>query len=254
MLWAVNDRARLFAYDQGTLGCSIVSSAMAYGTSTAAARFWEGDGFILRKQDDTATLCGIVPRESVEELREFLYYIGIRNVMSTKENLRQMGLTPLGSGLEMRLKGDIPGVPLPAGAQMRLAGQVARPDALRLVDMYALLNACSNVNFVTPAFEPFYLDMSHRLRHGAALAAGIYRYNSLCACAAAALSPKQALLFAGAASLEERGNGLFAAVLSALAEKAAPRKIILLCDPRLRAHYEEMGFTVFGSCSKAHLS
>lgn len=153
----------------------------------------------------------------------------------------------------MELCRPIPCPPLPAGFRMRLAGPVASPAAMRLADMYALLCACTRPGFSIPAFEPFYLDMSHRVRHGAVLAAGLYQNVRLYSCAAEALSPKQALLFAGAAAPEVRGRGAFAAVLAALVKQADVRRVLLLCGSQLQPHYEQMGFSACGMCQKACL-
>ncbi|WOC32135.1 MULTISPECIES: hypothetical protein [Caproicibacterium] len=234
--------AQLLPYDDDAFGCLVVSGAQAYGLKTAAVRFWAGEGFAVRLQDGTVTLCGKVLPQAAEELRAFLPCVGMHTLVCSASNARCLALQTAGTGVEMRLTGKIPAPQIP----LRFAEQVPCETALPLSGMHRLLAACETPGFVPPPFEPFYLDLSHRIRHGAALAAGAYKGETLCACAAAALSPRQLLLFSGAALPQVRGTGIFAAVLAGLVERAAQgRTVSLLCGEALCAHYEKLGFTIW---------
>ena len=230
--------SELLPYDRDAFGCSVLSTAKAYGMETAAAHFWVGSGFAVRQQDSTVTLCGMVYPEAVEELRTFLSCIGITALVCSRGNARLLALKTAETGIEMELAGEMHA----PKAELRFATAVPAEKALRLAEMHRVLAACAAPDFTPPPFEPFYLDMSHRIRHGAVAAAGAYRNGRLCACAAAALSPRRLLLFSGAALPQERGSGLFTAVLAGLSGFAEGRTVSLLCGEGLREHYESIGF------------
>ncbi len=50
-------------------------------------------------------------------------------------------------------------------------------------EIYALLEQAESETFPVPEFEPFYMDLSFRTRHGAALSVGVYQGERLAACA-----------------------------------------------------------------------
>ncbi|MCH4238892.1 MAG: hypothetical protein LKF71_01260 [Oscillospiraceae bacterium] len=231
--------ATLVPFDKDAFGCSMISTAQAYGMSTAAAQFWVGNGFAVRRQDSTVTLCGEVPQASAEELREFLSCIGMRTLVCSQQNSHILSLPTAETGAEMELAGQISAPP----EKLHFASAVPAEDDLRLREMYEVLSACAAPDFQVTPFEPFYLDMSHRIRHRAVVCAGAYRQGKLCACASAALSPARMLLFGGAALPQVRGTGAFAAVLAGLVQKAAQnRAVSLLCGEYLRQHYQTFGF------------
>lgn len=239
MIRQATSLSELEPYDRDAFGCSVISTAEAYGMDTAAAQFWLGSNFAVRRQDGTVTLCGEVQRETAEELRAFLSCIGMRTLVCNGENARLLAIETTEAAIEMELCGKIAA----PKAELRFACAVPAEDALRLPEMHHLLAACETSNFLPPPLEPFYLDMSHRIRHGAAVVAGAYVGGKLCACSAAALSPKRMLLFSGAALPQVRGTGIFAAVLAGLVEKAAQdRTVSLLCGECLRQHYETLRF------------
>lgn len=229
---------QLLPFDVDAFGCSVISTATAYGMDTEAAQFWHGSGFAVRRQDSTVTLCGTVRQEDKQELRAFLPCIGMQTLVCSRENAQTLALETAETGIEMELAGKISA----PKAELHFATTVPDEDALNLTEMHHLLVACKTPDFVPPPFEPFYLDMSHRIRHGAAIAAGAYLNGKLCACAAAALSQKRMLLFSGAALPQVRGSGAFAAVLAGLAERAGERTVSLLCGEKLQRHYEAIGF------------
>lgn len=242
MIRAASRVTELQAFDCDALGCSVISSAAAYGFRTAAVRFWCGNGFAIRLQDSTAVLCGTVDADDREELREFLSCIRADTLLCREENACRLHFSFTNSSLEMELQGDIPA----QEKDLCFASSNQTDHDLCLSDMYRLLAACALPDFSVPPFESFYLDMSHRIRHRAVLAAGAQKNHALCACAAADLSPKQALLFSGAALPAVRGSKMFSSVLSALTEKAGKQRTLLLCGKYLRKHYEQMGFSVCG--------
>ena len=66
------------------------------------------------------------------------------------------------------------------GKTASLPGEFPSPRML-----YQVLSACQSPSFPVPEFEPFYLDTSHRLRHGTAAAVVLEEAGKPAACALA---------------------------------------------------------------------
>lgn len=127
----------------------------------------------------------------------------------------------------------------------------------RLQDIYALLHQCEGEGFILPAFEGFYLELSHRIRHESALCVGIMRNGRLCACALAVFyCPHGAVIGCVATHPQYRGNGLGKQAVAALTrqlQKAQVERIFLHAAHRNTvAFYEKTGFAVCGSALELH--
>ena len=130
-------------------GCQILSSALAYGLSRPFAQFWTDGAAAYGMLDGVMRIAGAV--EDPEEARSFLGAVGAAQVVCSAENGARLGLRAAARGAV--LEKDLAGAPAPA-----------EPAPVRAV--YEGLAA----NGMAGDFEPFYLDISHRLRHGAARA------------------------------------------------------------------------------------
>ncbi len=121
--------------------------------------------------------------------------------MCSAENGAQLGLRAAARGAV--LEKDLAGAPAPRSL-----------PPVRAV--YEVLAA----NGMAGDFEPFYLDLSHRLRHGAARASVLYAGGEAVAAAAAALAGN-ALVTAVAVLPAEQGKGYGGAVLRRLRRSSA---------------------------------
>ena len=92
-------------------------------------------------------------------------------------------------------------------------------------------------NDMAGEFEPFYLDLSHRLRHGAARASVLYAGGEAVAAAVAALAGESALVTAVAVLPAWQNKGYGGAVLRAVEEQLGGRRAYLL-----RAEHENERF------------
>lgn len=115
-------------------------------------------------------------------------------------------------------------------------------------EIHALLCECETETFIPPEFEPFYMDLSHRIRHNTALAAGIRQAGTLVSCAICiAHTADRAIISAVAVKPEQRRQGLGHAVLLSLLSQLEQEKIYIF-----RAHnenenfYRSYGFTSIG--------
>lgn len=243
MFTAASSFAQLLPFDGTALGCRVLAAAEAYGMGTPFAQFWLGEGCALCRLDDGLTLCGTPSRAAVQEALAFGRWMGAASLACPG------GLPGADPVAEMEL--SVPSaLPRPGGRPFACAPARAGADPLSLRAMHALLAGCASPAFQPPPFEPFYLDMSHRTRHGAAVAGGFPGTQGLDACVAAALSPAAALLFAGAVRPACRGRSLFAHLLARVRPLLGGRRALLLCGTGLAAHYRAMGFRRTGTVSE----
>ena len=184
-------------------GCPILSAAAAYGFSRPFAQFWTDGAAAYGMLDGMMRIAGTVA--DPEEARAFLgARLGLR-------------VTGRGTVLEKALSGA--------------AASPAEPVPVRAV--YDVLAA----NDMAGEFEPFYLDLSHRLRHAAARASVLYAGGEAVAAAVAALAGENALVTAVAVMPAWQNEGYGGAVLRAVEEQLGGRRAYLL-----RAEHENERF------------
>jgi len=218
-------------------GCRIQSTATAYGLDEPFAQFWtQGETAALCKLDDVITL-DVSDSADFEELKDFIRMTGAKQLLC-------------GTGSAERL-----GLPVAFKGEIMVYHNRIKPDPQEvfewnpsLREIYALLCECATDTFVPPEFEPFYMDLSHRIRHNAAAAVGIRKAETLVSCAiCVAQTADQAIISAVATRPELQGKGLGRAALSALFSQLKQENIYIF-----RAHnenerfYRDFGFTSIG--------
>lgn len=217
-------------------GCRIRSLAAAYGVGEPFARFWVQDGgSAVAELDDAAIL---EERDSdPEELAEFLRALDVKTLSCAEPAAERLGLPVAARGEILLRRGAVPG---DAGA-----GTERDPD---LREIHALLRRAAGDGFAPPEFEPFYMDLSHRIRHGAAAAAGIRLDGELTACALCpSMTERSAVVSAVAVAPEHRREGLGRAVLAALtAALARERVYVFRTDGHNEEFYRSLGFQPCG--------
>ncbi len=182
-------------------GCKILGVVKAYGFNKGFACFWLEDkrelAFCLA--DDVMILTGRV--SDPEETRQFMRVAGGSTVSCSEDNARALGLSVTARG-EVLSKETLPGeadAPAPGEAPIR--------------EIFALLEETGMVE----DFEPFYLDLSHRLRHGASRVFTEYREGELVGCAVVSAVGERAVILSALAVREDLrrqgiGRGLVAQV------------------------------------------
>ena len=154
---------------------------------------------------------------------------GAAQVVCSAENGARLGLRAAARGAV--LEKDLAGAPAPA-----------EPAPVRAV--YEVLAA----NGMAGDFEPFYLDLSHRLRHGAARASVLYAGGEAVAAAAAALAGESALVTAVAVLPAEQGKGYGGAVLRAVeAQLGGCRAYLLRAEHENERFYALRGYMQSGA-------
>lgn len=211
----------------------IVSAVQAYGINVPFLDVWQGNGCLFSRMDGVLTIAGI-PQET-EETALFIASCGVDEVLCAEEAAQVLGLSPTEAGPVLHRKQ--PGEPVPVPADF------PSPRAL-----YQVLSDCEGEHFPVPEFEPFYLDTSHRLRHGTAAAVLAEEDGKPAACALAlAVTDTAALLTAAAVCPPFRHRGLGSQMIERLAGQLPGREIFLFRSEREnRAFYEQLGFVCCG--------
>lgn len=216
-------------------GCRIRSLASAYGVGENFARFWVQNGIAaIAKIDDAAVLEDF--GSDWDELREFLGVLDVRALTCAEAAAGRLGFPVVRRGEIMTLGTEVSGVEVP----------VENDPGLR--EIYALLCTCGGPNFPVPEFEPFYMDMSYRLRHGAGAAAGVKRDGALVSCAlCSSLTERAAVVSTVATKPEYRRSGLGRTALLALAARLHREHLyIFRADGENEEFYRGMGFRPYG--------
>lgn len=186
-------RRMLDLCEKTPFGVKISSVATAYGFDKSFACFWldtESD-VVFCLVDGVMILSGTVMER--DPIRLFLRTVGAKGVMCAVRNTEALGLEAESTGdvLKRFLKAT-DDTPLP-------------PSPVRIREIYELLAETGMVE----EFEPFYLDLSHKLRHHSALALTIPGLEGLCACAVvSSISRKGAILSALAVREDCRRKGM----------------------------------------------
>lgn len=118
-------------------------------------------------------------------------------------------------------------------------------DTARYEELYTFLSEY----FTLPSFDSWYVDVSHRVRHGSCHIASVLR-NDYVVCNAMTVAETQndALLGAVATHPQWRRQGLAAGCIGRLVEQLSAKRVhISPVDEYARKLYEKLGFSVSGS-------
>lgn len=234
MIRRIQDESRLLPWAEDPIGLRACAAAAAYGLDGHICQFWlQNEDTLLCRMDDTMMLCA---GEHVdwEEIKRFLPLTGARVLLCREEEAEHLQLPVLVSGWVM-LRENVNRDPAPFC-------QAEENPSLR--ELHALLTQCETESFRAPEFEPFYLDLSHRTRHGEAVSMGLRRGGRLIAAAFCTAKTEMMAILSGVAVLPElRGNGFGSAVVRALQEKLCqPKQCVYRAQSENQAFYEALGF------------
>lgn len=228
-------------------GCKIESNLHAYGLTAPFAGAWlqqneaKGITAALSKVDGAAVLCA-GENADFDEIEEFMPFAGIETLLCDEAAGRHLGGDKR-FGPVMRLQKP----PLSEGH-----GQAVMHPPIK--GLYDVLCESGLFGGAPPEFARFYVDVSHRIRHGCSDSAGVYEGERLAAVAMAVAKTKTAaLLGAVAARPGCRGKGYGSSAVLALLQNLQDRAVYLLREPEKNKHfYERLGFADCGAwCEKS---
>ena len=229
----------LQACGKTAFGCKIAAIALAYGLDKSFACFWmdtETD-VVYCMVDGLMILSGTVLKE--KESREFLRAVGAQAVMCAVRNAEALSLSVGNSGDVLKK------VISSEGKAAVLSTEV------NIRDIYGLLEETG----MADEFEPFYLDLSHKLRHEAALAATEYRNGELCGCAlVSSIDGHAAILSSVAVKEAYRRQGIGSELVKRV-ESYFPGKVIyaLREKDKNREFYRSLDYAKTDTCVYAKL-
>ena len=224
------EKRRLLALCEKTpFGCKIASIANSYGFDKSFANFWLNteEDVVYCLVDGAMLLSGTVLQGDAS--REFLHVVGAREVLCAVRNAEAMNLTPTQVGDVLKHTqepGDLP---------------KELPPSVNIREIYTLLEKAGMIG----EFEPFYLDLSHKLRHNEALALTERGPEGLRACAVvSSISQRGAILSALAVREGMRRQGLGSRLVRR-AESYFPGKMLYVFreQHKNKEFYKGLGFT-----------
>lgn len=234
MIRRIQDEKQLLPWAEDPVGLRACAAASAYGIDGHVCQFWlQNDDTLLCRVDDSMVLCA-GENADWEELAGFLPLSGAHVLLCREETAEKLGLPVLASGWVMLRES--------AGAPNAPFCEVEENPSLR--ELHALLTECETDTFHAPEFEAFYLDVSHRTRHGEALSVGLRKGGQLVAAAFCTAKSSALAILSGVAVLPQlRGQGLGAAVVRALqARLCQPRQCVYRAQGEHKTFYEALGF------------
>ncbi len=223
------DRQRLLRLCEKTaFGCKIAGVAGSYGFDKGFACFWLDDkaDVAFCQSDGQMVVSGTVL--DADGTRAFLRAVGPQSVICAVRNAEALSLpsTGLGDVLKKQLE---PG-----------EAKSIDPFGVNIRDVYGLLEEIGMVE----EFEPFYLDLSHKLRHGTGLAVTEYRGGALAGCAVVSSVSRTSVLLSALAVKEEfRRQGVGTSLVRRM-EACFPGKTAYVFRDREknREFYKKLGY------------
>ena len=223
------------------MGCRILAGVQAYGLDRPFFSLWlqmngETPKAALARLDGDWTLAATGAFDG-EEALALMRAAGGDHITARSDAFAALGLSVREQFCEMQLGPDRFAAPRP------LPELEWSPSPRKL---YEVLSACEGPGMRLPAFEPWYLDMSHRMRHKAARAVLLRRDGSPAACAMTVAEADGEAVLGGVAVLPRlRGQGLGARIAGALLKSLSEegRTVYLMRETdRHKRFYCALGF------------
>jgi len=235
--------------EQTPFSCKISSTANAYGTKLPFAQFWlqvsddELPIAAISKLDDTLTLC-TTERTDYQELKELIHILNVKFVLCDFSAAQAINL-PIAQQGEIMIYRNQNCIPAPDFE-----------DCPSFEDVHNLLCACKTDSFTPPEFEPFYLDMSHRVRHGTTHVVGIRQQGTLVSCAMTVAQTETMAVISAVATrpaYQRQGFGR-QAVLALISQLLQKELFIFRAQNENVAFYRSLGFEPYGEWAELHLN
>lgn len=215
-------------------GCQIRSKAQAYGFHQSFAQFWTDGQAAYGKADGSVCIAGEIT--DADEACAFLRAVGTNEIVCSAENAEKLGLNITESGAILQ--------------KVLRNGAVHPAEEISPREIYAVLKA----NGMVGEFEPFYLDLSHRMRHGTVRCAGVSADGKTVAVAAAVLGESASLISAVAVLPKFHRRGLGTAVVRKM-ERMLPSGTVYILreESKNEAFYDALGYKPCGAWAQGKL-
>lgn len=234
MIERITDAAGLCGLPESGIEANKIRALLrAYGTGYDFCRFYRQECAFLSQLDGSWVLCG---EADFEELAPFLIMSGFSELFCTTEAAQALCKQGNFARHDLNLM-----IFRRCESEDFCACDLPDLDfSPPLSEVYEILKT----GFDVP-FEPWYLDMSHRVRHGVTRFAAI---DGSCLCVQHEQC-SEALLSQIATLPELRGQGRASRLIRAVCARISAREIMLVCEDALVPFYERAGFAKSGKRS-----
>ena len=199
----------------------------AYGTEYDFCRFYRQENTFISALDGSFVVCAS-ENVDISELAQFFGMNGFAEIFCTVE---------IGTALSKMLAVSSSEVNL-----MHFEGSTTQRNDINTTPLLSDVYSIVSEGFDIP-FEPWYLDMSHRVRHGISVcctlenkAALVIQHNI----------NGEALISQVACGKVHRGQGIASRLVISVAAALAPSDVFVLCEAVLIPFYEKCGFRSAG--------
>lgn len=206
----------------------------AYGTDTSFLMFYAqinetGEAVSLVSLfEGHATLC-MSEKSDFGELKEFV------NIMAHSCELDKAFLCDFDLEPNHRKEGCI--------LKFCKSANTQKPQNISIKEAYTIQSECNSKELRMPPYDSYYVDMSHRIRHGCAEIFGVSEENKITATVAAANITCDGAIISGVAVLPKyrnRGLGSRLAADSIAYLNSICGKTYLLCSKQLYGFYQKL--------------
>lgn len=216
--------------EKNAFGCKIAAIALAYGFDKKFACFWisKETSAVYCMADEIMIISGTI--QNAAETRAFLSAVGAKQVICAVRNAELLKLTPLQLG-------DV----LKKAILSRASEKIGiKTREVNIRDIYFLLEEVG----MADDFEAFYLDLSHKLRHGIAHVETQYRGKELIGCCVvSALTETAAIISALAVKETFRHQGIGTLLLEKAETKLQGKTAYIFTDKNEnKAFYRALGY------------
>ncbi len=233
MIKRIENEAELSALpEKGIEAGKIRALFKAYGLNYDFCRFYKQRNCLISSLDGAFVICN--ETKYYPELAEFISMNGYSEIFCSE---------PTGKGLQPLLSAEMSRVNL-----LKYCGgwsnHLEITENPSLSEVYEILQEGFGIEF-----EPWYLDMSHRIRHGITQCftldgiSTLTVQHNLCG---------EALISQVATKLNARGQGSATKLIQAVCERLSPSEVFVICEDRLLDFYRNAGFNFV--CRKAILT
>ena len=231
MIFAVNtideQKQMMKLCGKSPFGCKIAAIAIAYGFDKKFACFWIDDKTetVYCMVDDVMIIAGTVTNPA--ETKAFLDAIGVSEIFCAVRNSEILNFMAAETGEVLKKKSV--GI-----------GEMSGQSSVSIRDVYSLLEE----NEMCGEFETFYLDLSHRLRHQAAIAVTEYSENELIGTAVvSAITPAAAIISAVAVDEKFRRQGIGTGLMEKVENRLSDKMLYVFKEKgKNEVFYKKLGY------------
>lgn len=217
----------------GFIETKIFSNFVSYGTDYPFLTFWQGinQGIItstICKFEDTVFVCAN-DGANFNELKDFLEVIGFCSLQAETGVLKSLGFLCFDEYICLSCDGCF--------------SSEYKPSSLNLKSLYKVIFEDKDKNLTPPEFDGWYADLSHRIRHGTAVAV---MEKELGGAIASHIAPHSAVISGVRVVNRSQGKGVGKTLIKNLLSLLQGKTVYTATDCETAKFYIKCGFNPIG--------